>query len=229
MTEPMTLETAHKLTLIGDAGDGEQTACLMSARALLDGRGLTDSHPSECIRRLGIRINDTGRWWAGDEERTRVLLPVALDDRLCADRVDASPAAERKRAFLLADRACRLWAPRTLEAAALKGEAETLRQLPEVVDKDTARQAITAVRACRKTVDAAEADADAADAAAAAAYAAYAAADAAADAAEVADAAAYAADVAADVAAYAADVAAYAAAIRDEAIDLLLELCEVRA
>ena len=39
-------------------GDGVHTACLFSARSLLDGRPFTDEHPSATLRAVGIRIND---------------------------------------------------------------------------------------------------------------------------------------------------------------------------
>ena len=87
-TAPIPPEVLRTFTLQSEVGNGETTACLMSARSLLDGRGLTDEHPSRVIRALGIKLND-GPWWDGDVERTAVLLPIALDERLCASKCDA--------------------------------------------------------------------------------------------------------------------------------------------
>jgi hypothetical protein len=97
--------------LINREGDeNNHTACLMSARSLLDGRGLTDSYPSRVIRMFGISINDSD-WWFGDIDRTRHLMPVALDERMCAKTVDYSKAAERVRVRMIANVAVRKWAP----------------------------------------------------------------------------------------------------------------------
>jgi hypothetical protein len=217
----------RRIRLISGVGDGKHTACLMSARSLLDGRPFSDAHPSAVLRAFGVSINDAS-WWDDDAERTRVLLPVALDVRLCASRVDASPAAERLRAFRLADVAVRRWAPIALDAAGRPDEARRLRELEPVVDERTARAADTAADAAaprgRATASAAHAAASAANAAAGSA------ADAAGSA---ADAAAYAEDagICAADAAYAAFAAGTSAAdaMRGEAIALLLEIAELRA
>jgi hypothetical protein len=132
----------RRILLISGVGDGQDTACLMSARSLLDGRPFSDAHPSAVLRTFGVAINDAS-WWDDDAERTRVLLPVALDVRLCASRVDASPAAERLRAFRLADVAVRRWAPIALDAAGMPDEARRLRELEPVADERTARAADT--------------------------------------------------------------------------------------
>jgi hypothetical protein len=223
----------RRIRLISGVGDGEHTACLMSARSLLDGRSFSDAHPSAVLRTFGVWINDAS-WWDDDAERTRVLLPVALDVRLCASRVDASLGAERLRAFRLADVAVRRWAPIALDVAGMWDEARRLRELEPVVDERTARAASAAAweaRAAANSRAAAAADtssraAAAADtssrAAAAASCAAHAHASASSLYAE--DAAISAADAAvAAVAAVAAD------AMRGEAIALLLEIAELRA
>lgn len=173
------------LTFISGAGDGKQTACLMSARSLLDGRPFGDQHPSAVLRRIGIRIND-GPWWNDDVERTRVLLPLALDKRLCATKCDASPKAEKKRAGMAAHWALSWAAPFALDAAAdalqdkkpkqakiLRGHAEKLRRKPTRENALAARAAAVAYAAAA-TIAAATIDAyaDAAVAYAAAATAA---------------------------------------------------------
>jgi hypothetical protein len=213
-------DKTRRIRLISGVGDGKYTACLMSARSLLDGRPFSDAHPSAVLRAFGVAINDAS-WWDNDAERTRVLLPVALDVRLCASRVDASPAAERLRAFHLADVAVRRWAPIALDVAGMWDEARRLRELEPVVDERTARAADTAADAAvprgRAAASAAHAAASAANTAAGSA----------------ADAAAYAGDagICAANAAYAAYAAAHAAdaAVRGEAIALLLEIAELRA
>jgi hypothetical protein len=115
------------LRFVSKIGDGKETACLMSARALLDGRAFDDDHPSQVLRALGIQIND-GNWWDNDAERTTVLMPLALDERLCASRCDASPAAEIERARLCAHHALSWAVPFALDHAALAMESA---QLPE--------------------------------------------------------------------------------------------------
>jgi hypothetical protein len=216
----------RRILLISGVGDGEHTACLMSARSLLDGRALSDAHPSAVLRAFGVAINDAS-WWDNDAERTRVLLPVALDVRLCASRVDASPAAERLRAFLLADVAVRRWAPIALDAAGMPDEARRLRELEPVVDERTARAARAAASAAAWEAEAtadAIADAYAATAACAAAGAAFAA-----NTATSADTYAEDAAISAADAAVAAHAVVVADAMRGEAIALLLELAELRA
>ncbi len=103
------MDISH-LQFVDGRGDGQSTACLLSARSLLDGRPFGDDHPSAVLRRVGIWLND-GQWWRSDTERTATLLPVALDGRLCASRCDASPAAEARRAGLCADWASSFVAP----------------------------------------------------------------------------------------------------------------------
>lgn len=186
------------LKLVSGEGDGTHTACIMSARSLLDGRPFGDSHPSQVLRKIGIRLND-GNWWADDAERTRILLPLALDERLCAAKCDTSRAAEQERARLCAEWALGTAAPMALDAAAsalrgrwpdsaalLSGHTDKLRREPT---RDNAL-------AARK-----DAQNDAADAAA------Y-------------DAAAY------DAAAYAADAAARKP-VRDALISLFCRLLDV--
>lgn len=115
-------EKLKSISLIAGVGDGEHTACIMSARALLDGRAFSDRHPSAWLRAIGIRLNDGGGW-DSDAERTATLLPLALDERLCAAKCDASRSAEDERRELF-----RTWArgwlvPFAMDAAASGFEA----------------------------------------------------------------------------------------------------------
>jgi hypothetical protein len=99
-------------------GDGKETACLMSMRTLLDGRPFSDQHPSATLRMIGFKIND-GPWWTDDEERTRILLPLAQDERLCALKCKTTPEVERKRGEMCSHWALSWAAPFALEQAAL--------------------------------------------------------------------------------------------------------------
>jgi hypothetical protein len=168
---------------VNGAGDGKKTACLMSARSLLDGRPFGDGHPSNVLRRIGIRIND-GPWWESNEERTSLLLSLALDERLCASKCDASFAAEVKRGKLAAAWALSFAAPMALDCAAdalrkrwpdsaalLSGHADKLRREPTRenaiaarYDARKARHAAAAYAADAYAADAAYADDDAAKA-----------------------------------------------------------------
>jgi hypothetical protein len=235
-------------TLVGGSVGGEKSgaACLMSARALLDGRPFGDEHPSQVLRRIGIRLND-GNWWSSDVERTTTLMPLALDERLCASKCDASREAEIARAKLCANWALSEAAPMALDAAAaalrdrwpdraalLSSHADKLRREP------TRDNALAARKDAASYAAAADADASYADAVAASyADAAYAAAAAAsyADAADAAYAAAAASSYA-DAAYADAAAASYAAAsaskriearkqVRDSLIALFGRLLEV--
>lgn len=56
-------------------------------------------------------------------------------------------ALDRRRAYLAADTAVRVFAPMALDAAGLRDEAETLRSLAPVTDTETAQRAAEAVAA----------------------------------------------------------------------------------
>lgn len=118
--------TADNLTLIAGVGDGKHTACLMSARALLDGRPFGDSHPSAVLRSLGIRIND-GPWWDSDAERTAMLLPLAMDERLCAAKCVVTPEAEADRRRTICD-----WAVPYAMDAAIRAMTVVAERLPSL-------------------------------------------------------------------------------------------------
>ena len=219
------------LTLLyGAHPDRAQGLCALEAVAWLAGEEHSDRPACACpvvaafARRLNDRIGD-------DAERTRILRP--LIPRIVGTR--STEEVERRRAYVAADWACRDAAPRALEARAvmwqqrgdaeradkLRAHAKHLRELPEVVDKATARAAekvASAANAAAGYAAANAADANAADAYAAAGYAAANAAD--------AYAAAYAAAHAAAYAAY----AAYAAArveVWESAAACLVRMIEV--
>jgi hypothetical protein len=220
------MELPKDLKLVSGVGSEKgHTACLFSARALLDGRGFTDGHPSAVLRAFGIGINDSN-WWPSDEERTAVLLPIALDERLCASKCDASPEAEQIRAYLCADFAVRVCAPAALRAARLDAEAAKLEALPEITDRETAEAAEAAEAAAYAARAAAWAAAWAARAAEGAEWARAAewAEWAAAEAARAAEAAAYAARAAEA----AAEVAEVADGLRDQAIALFVRMLDVK-
>jgi hypothetical protein len=190
-------------------------------RSLLDGRPFADAHPSAVLRRLGICIND-GPWWASDEERTAALMPLALDDRLCASSCVVSADAEAERARLGAAWARSIATPSALRSAAAALRSARIEKHPEALE----RHAVSLESAATTAADAATAATDAAtaaawrlaDAAATDAAAAAAATADATDAATAADAAVVAATVAAADAWRAAD--AERRRLRDSLIDL---------
>lgn len=142
--------------LISGQGDGEHTACLMSARSLLDDRPFNDQHPSATLRTIGIRIND-GPWWEDAWERTFLLLPFALDERLCANKCDVSRATEKERAKLCAKWALSWAVPFTFDQAALAMESAKLptwavilrEHAAKLRTEPTKKNAACAVRAVR--------------------------------------------------------------------------------
>jgi hypothetical protein len=217
------LSRLETLTLLsGGHASPEEGVCVMEALALA--MGLPHSDVPACtdlpLARAFQKVND---WacWADDEARTTFLRPYLM--RLGRLAVEGKRAPLTAYGFAAADIACRVFAPRALDAK-FPDQAAKLRALPVVVDQESARAAYAAASAAY------------------AAYAAYAAAAdyAAADAADYADCAAYAAYAARDAADYAAaDAAAYAAdaarAAADAAVyeDLagqlltrLLDVCE---
>ncbi len=176
----------------------EEGMCLLEAVAYIAGEPHSDAPACACdvLAKYGRSLNDAmGDGAEGDALRDKHLAEVApllVDTRGTRD-------VQRRRAYLLADRAVRLIAPLALDAAGLHDHAATLRGLAPVTDAATAR-------AARGVADAA---AKAAWSAAGAAY--FAAGAAAAEAADAADAAAGAAAGAAYFAAGAARNAARAA------------------
>jgi hypothetical protein len=180
---------------VGAHRDPADGMCAMEAAAWLAGEEHTDRPQCVCpvLAAACRQANDDGD--DAVRERLRAMLSLLIRTRSSAD-------VERRRAYVLTDVAVRAIAPRALDAAGMAEAATTLRALPEVVDRATARAA-----------------ADAADYADDAYYAARAAA---ADAAAAAAAADYAADAArAAYYAAAADAAAAAAADADAWTPLL--------
>jgi hypothetical protein len=185
-------------------------ACVMEMVAILQGLPVRDDPPCVAadLRRLLIRIND-GSFWDSDEQRTAALAPYITK---VIGTADGGQGLMRRRAFVAADHAVRVFAPAALDYRGLHAHAATLRALRPIVDAETAREGSAAAAYAAAYAAAAYAAADAAAYAAAADAAAYAAAaDAAAYAAAAAYASANAADAAADAYAAAA-AAAYASA-----------------
>lgn len=175
-----------------------KSCCAMELAAHLAGLPHSDSPPctSPVIAAYVRTLNDR----MPSDVRNELLLPL-IPQLLGTANADGQVAA-----FMCADRAVRVFAPLALDAAGLPDEATKLRELPEIVDKQTG--------------DAADAYAAAGDAAASA----YAAAGDAYD----AYAYAYAADADAYAYAYAAARAAACAAARaaawPESVQLLKDL-----
>lgn len=146
----------------------EDGLCLMEAVAFLAGEAHSDHPECACpvLASYARTLNDRmGAGEEGDALRAEHLLPLA--QKLVGTR--STPEVERRRAYFLADRAVRLFAPLALEAAGFTERADALRALPEIVDEQTAE----AAKPTREAVAWVAWVADAADAsAAAAAYAA---------------------------------------------------------
>ena len=181
------------------AGNGINKACLMTASNMLIGRG-EDGDNNSCVCQLLqsfiIATND-----AMPEELLGELYGPLIWEILGTRNDD--PAVIQRRAYAFADWTVREVAPLALESAGMLTHARTLRELPEIVDIETALAA-DAYAAARAAADAAHAAAYAASARASAAHAAAA-------------ARASAADAAADAAHAAAYAAAYAASARASA------------
>ena len=182
------------INLTHGAGNGIDTACLMTASNMLIGRG-EDGDNNSCVcslLRLFIVLTNNPMPLPLLRE---LYGPLAWE--ILGTRND-DPAVMRARACAFADWSVREIAPLTLESIGLSAEADKLRSLSEIVDDQSARAAADAARAAADAADAADAD----DAADDADYAARAAADAADadDADDAADDAARAARAAADAA-----------------------------
>lgn len=190
-------------------------ACVMEVVSLFAGEPFSDQPACACplITTFATHINDR---LPDDASRTRLLGPLV--PLIAGSRRDAE--TERRRVYIAADYAVRVFAPLALDARGCSSEAANLRALSRIHNRETALRGKTAAA---DAAYAAYAAADAADAVDAAYAAAYAAADA------VADADAYAA---ADAAASSASSAVYAAAaaassaVWEQAIACLRVMCE---
>lgn len=177
-------ETGKIIHLTHGAGNGVDTACLMTASNMLCGRG-ADGDYNSCvclvIRSFIITTND-----AMPEALLGELYgPLAWE--ILGTRTD-DPSVERQRAYRFSDWAVREVAPIALDAKGLHEQAAKLRGLEPVVDQPTAADAGNAAYAASYAADAGNAAnaayagnaaTSASYAACAAAYAAYAGADAA--------------------------------------------------
>jgi len=125
----------------GNGSYKQGTACVMSAAVakyrLSKGESLgsaTDELECACpvIRAILIGVNDDPSW-KSSEERTELLTPWT--DKVIDSRVDL--ALTIKRAFLLADRSVRVFAPIALKSVELIQEAEHLQSL-QAIDSSSA-------------------------------------------------------------------------------------------
>jgi hypothetical protein len=205
----------------------EKGMCLMEAVALLAGEEHSDFPECACpvLAAYARGINDRmGRGPEGDALRNKYLLPLA--EKLIGTR--STPEVEIKRAFFFADRAVRLFAPLALETARCTERAETLRALPEIVDRQTANHAALATHNVFAAVALASATYSTAffvtmaiDATRAAASTAYAAA--------ATDPAYTTAQTAANAAHTTAETARTAYTTWEQAAQVLAEACEIKA
>ena len=160
-----------------DAG----AACMMEAAAYVAGEPWSDRPVCVCpvIAAFARNLNDAMPDDTTRDTLLRPLIPLVIGTR-------GGPDAERRRSFIAADFAVREAAPIALRAAGLGSHADTLAELPRVIDTQTATAATAAAdayAAAYATAAAYAADAAYAATAATAAYAATAAATTAADAA----------------------------------------------
>ncbi len=154
--EPLNLES---LTLLsGGHSSRDEGVCLMEAVAWVAGEPHSDR--PECtdpvLGAYGRAVND----FMTDEER-RLLVPLV--PRLVGTAGNA--ALSLRRAMLIVDGTVRQVVPLVLEAAGLSGDADKLRKLSPIVDKESAEAAAEAAEAAEAAADAAyaaDADADAA-------------------------------------------------------------------
>jgi hypothetical protein len=213
MIRPDRLAEIERRQLAVGAHDGPAKGmCVMEAVSYVAGEPWSDAPSCACpvvgeyLRTLNDRMPHRER------QELKSLIPRLVGSR-------SAPAVARRRAYVAADSALRVFAVTALDAAGRKEDAERLRALPEIVDGSTATTAAhaanaaaaAAARAARAAVAARAASTVADAAAAAAAYAANAACVARAAAAAAAARAARAA-VAARAASTVADAAAAAAA-----------------
>ena len=213
-------------------------ACLLEWVAILSGEEWTDMPRCACpvAAAFGRVTNDS---IVDTALRTRLLAPlipmrvvdgvVTVGDGPGLLGSRSTPDVERRRGYIAADYAVRVFLPMALDSAQLPEWASKMRGLPSIVDRETAHAGWRLAAKAEKT-GGFSAAVYAAAYAAASAHDAYGAAYAnAAD--YAATSAAYAADAAAD-AAYDADAAADVVdrvRIYEAAADCLRAMCEVRS
>lgn len=114
--------------------------CLLEAVAFLADEPHSDAPECACpvLSAYGRNLNDVmGKGPQGDALRTKYLADIAL--MLVGTR--STREVERRRAYLLADRAVRVFAPLALDAVGLHYHAAKLRALTPVTDATTTRAA----------------------------------------------------------------------------------------
>jgi hypothetical protein len=144
----------------GSHPDGDAGRCAMEWVAYLAGEPHSD-HPvcvSPVLTRFCVSLNDA----MGDRERQKLRPYLARTIGTAGDGLD------QRRSFMCLDWLIRTYAPAWLDLAGLAGDAKALRDLPEIVDVETARRAAPIARRARAR--AAAAAAAAGDAAWAAAW-----------------------------------------------------------
>ena len=129
------------IKLCSGKGNGIDTACLMTASNMLIGRG-EDGDENSCVcpvlREFIIQTNDV----MPDDLRAELYGPLVFE--ILGTRNDDVEVL-RQRALAMADWAVREIEPIALDEAGLKIMADTLRSLPEIVDRQTADATFAAV------------------------------------------------------------------------------------
>ncbi len=133
----------QNLILVSGSGsvyDG--TACLMSAARIFSGEAkLSDPRDDKCslicpsVRKIAISLNDLPSW-SSDAERTAELMPLVP---MLINTASSDPFVLRKRAYLCADYAVRVFAPLALDQAKFFHESSRLRSLDPIVDEASAK------------------------------------------------------------------------------------------
>lgn len=150
-------------TLARGVGTQGESGCWMAYAAFAT-EGAWHDHPKcvcPVVADLCIKIND----WLPDDRRAEVILPRLYDPIGTAQGREIM----QRRAFHCADRAVRMFAPDALDAA---GVPHSLRELPPVVDVESAKLAAEAAESAKSAAASVGASARGAAAAALAALAA---------------------------------------------------------
>lgn len=216
------------IKLTSGVGSPDTGGCWMAALTVYTGNTWSDHPDCVCpiIRQLCIKINDA---ISSDAKRGELLAGILLEP---VGTETGDRAIIEQRRWHLTDAAVRRFTPYALRLAGLIHEAEKLESLPQVTEQNARAAAAFAADAARAAADAAaaaaaDAAADAASFAADAAGCFYAGSYAGSYADSYADSARSAARAAACAPYAARDADARDEFIRDVAIPVVLELCQI--
>lgn len=138
---PKKLQEVDSITLLSGRHSPDHEFCLLELAAYLADEPHSD-HPkcvSPVLAQFGRQINDR----LNDADR-QILKPLAFE---WIGTYPATMKEELDRMFTLVDWAVRRITPMALDIMELKYHANKLRDLPEIVDKETAKKAHAAAAA----------------------------------------------------------------------------------